>query len=134
MNIFWVFLIGLVTYVLVDMVWLGFVMKDTYQNMLAAYLRYVNGVFTPLWLPGILVWILLVIGLLLLVVLPFHTAPFRIYLLKAALYGLVVYGVYGLTNAAIVAKWPLTLVIYDIAWGMILNIIVATVLYYAMRY
>lgn len=134
MHILLLFLIGLITYVLVDGIWLGLIMRTTYQTMLAPHLRYVDGIFAPLWGPGILVWILLVVGLMTFVLLPFYHESFKVYLLRAALYGLVVYGVYDLTNLAIIAQWPLLITLYDIAWGTCLNILVAAVLYYAIRY
>ena len=37
-----------------------------------------------------------------------------------ALFGLVVYGVYDLTNRAVLEKWPMRLTLADIAWGCVL--------------
>ena len=38
--------------------------------------------------------------------------------LYGALMGLIVYGVYDLTNAATLTRWPLNLILADTAWGM----------------
>lgn len=38
-----------------------------------------------------------------------------------SIYGLVVYGVYDLTNLAILANWTLKLTIVDILWGVFVN-------------
>jgi uncharacterized membrane protein len=37
-----------------------------------------------------------------------------------ALYGLIVYGVYDLTNLAVIEKWSVRMTLADIAWGSVL--------------
>jgi uncharacterized membrane protein len=37
---------------------------------------------------------------------------------KGAVFGLVVYGVYNLTNRALLANYPWSLVVTDTAWGV----------------
>lgn len=46
-----------------------------------------------------------------------------------ALFGLVVYGVYDLTNHAILSGYPLKLVLIDILWGTLLCGALATLLF-----
>jgi len=46
-------------------------------------------------------------------------------LLRGALYGLFTYATYDLTNLATVRDWPVGLAFVDIAWGMLLNAVVA---------
>ncbi|MDD3679683.1 MAG: DUF2177 family protein, partial [Candidatus Shapirobacteria bacterium] len=72
------------------------------------------------WPSAILVYFLIPLGLLLLV-LPKTNGVWFWGLFWGAFYGLVVYGVYDLTNYAILADWTLKLTIVDILWGMSLN-------------
>lgn len=49
---------------------------------------------------------------------------------RAFLFGIVIYGVYEMTNAAIIKNWTIDLVIIDTLWGGILYAtIIATVLF-----
>ena len=44
-------------------------------------------------------------------------------LLWGALYGIVVYTVYDMTNYSLVRDWPLSVSLIDICWGGLLNAI-----------
>ena len=46
-------------------------------------------------------------------------------LVKAALFGLITYATYDLTNLATVKDWPLVITIVDLIWGMVLTTIVS---------
>jgi len=46
-----------------------------------------------------------------------HTPQVYALFLWGALYGLVLYGVYDLTNYAVVKGWPLTITVVDMLWG-----------------
>jgi uncharacterized membrane protein len=48
-------------------------------------------------------------------------------ILRAALFGLVTYATYDLTNFATVKNWPLLVTVVDLAWGTSLSIIVSWV-------
>jgi uncharacterized membrane protein len=106
---------------LIDLVWLGLIMKHFYQAEIGELARREAGVLTPRWPAAILVYLLIPAGL---VIFARPAMGPDASLAKAffwgALYGLVVYGVYDLTNRAILDKWPLRLTIADIAWGCVL--------------
>ena len=51
-------------------------------------------------------------------------------LVFGALFGLVTYSTYDLTNLATLKDWPLTVTIADLAWGMILSALVSVIVYY----
>ena len=46
--------------------------------------------------------------------------------LRGALFGLVAYATYDLTNQATLRGWPLAVTLVDLAWGMALTAIAAT--------
>jgi uncharacterized membrane protein len=50
-----------------------------------------------------------------------------------ALYGLVVYGTYDLTNYSLVKDWPLTITLVDMAWGTFACATVSTWMYWLNR-
>lgn len=121
-------LLGLITFVIVDLVWLGFLMRDFYAKQLAGKLRMANGAMAPQWPAAVCTWFLLVLGIYLFVL------PQSSSLMQAigfgALYGFIVYGVYDLSNYATLAGWPLEVVVADMLWGCVLNGLIAGVMYY----
>jgi uncharacterized membrane protein len=114
-------------FVVLDGLWLGLVMKDFYRTQLMPIGRMSDGGFAPLWLPAIAVYVLLGIGIAVFVV------PRASGVLGAAglgaLFGLVVYGVYDLTNYATLAQWPAIVTVADIAWGTFACATVAAIVF-----
>ena len=124
MNIsqfFKLFAVGFPALIVADLIWLGFIMRNTYHTQLAHIARLSDGSLQVNWLAGLLVWALIVIGAIVLV-LP-HVQPLSLVngFLWGAFYGLVLYGVYDLTNYALLAQWPLSITFIDIAWGAFVN-------------
>jgi len=115
------FLIGLPVFAVLDFIWLGLIMSRFYQDQLGSLGRYVNGSLQPVWISAILAYVFLVAGLVIFVIGPFIGKEFGWDLfLWGALFGLIVYGIYEFTNHAIVANWPVGLVIVDTLWGCLL--------------
>lgn len=108
------FLIFLPIFLGIDLIWLGKISKSFYDKQFQAFERTLN------WPAAILVYILIPLGILLFVLPKASGNPF-LGLMWGAIYGLVVYGVYDLTNLAILANWPLKLTIVDILWGITVN-------------
>lgn len=106
---------GLLTFVVLDGLWLGVVMTDFYVSRLLPIARVTDGQFTPLWPAAALVYVLLAAGIALFAV------PRAETLLQAAgfgfVFGLIVYGVYDLTNYSTLERWTATLMLTDMAWG-----------------
>ncbi len=50
-------------------------------------------------------------------------------LLRAALYGLITYATYDLTNLATLKDWPVVLTVVDILWGVTLSTLVSLASY-----
>ena len=69
---------------------------------------------------------LFIVGVLVFVVLPgLKENALPVTLIKAALFGLITYATYDLTNLATVKDWPLIITIVDLLWGMVLTTIVS---------
>jgi uncharacterized membrane protein len=114
MKLKWLGVYGLMLLVLLalDAVWLGAVARGMYArelgHLLAPAVR---------WGAAALFYLLYVAGLLALVVAPGRAAPSAEVAWRGALFGLVAYATYDLTNLATLAGWPLSVTIVDLAWG-----------------
>lgn len=108
------FIIFLPIFLGIDLIWLGKISKSFYDKQFQAFERTLN------WPAAILVYILIPLGILLFV-LPKTSGNPLLGLMWGGIYGLILYGVYDLTNLAILADWPLKLTIVDILWGISLN-------------
>jgi uncharacterized membrane protein len=102
----------LVTFLAIDAVWLGLIAKDMYRrelgHLLAPNVR---------WGAAIVFYVIYVAGLLILVVLPHQRSPLLTVAALGALFGLVAYATYDLTNLATLTRWPLSVTLADLAWG-----------------
>ena len=108
------FSVSLITFLILDAIWLGFVARNFYAKYLETYLTE-----NVIWLSAIIFYLIFNVGLLLFVILPsIEKNSYSILILYSLLYGLVTYATYDLTNYATIKDWPLTLTIVDIIWGM----------------
>jgi len=111
----------LVVFFAVDMIWLGLVAKAFYRSHLG-YLMTAN----PNWLAAIIFYLLFVVGLLVFVVMPgLKDNSLGTMLLHAALFGIVSYSTYDLTNLATIKDWPVIVTVADLAWGTFLSVVVS---------
>jgi len=104
----------------IDMLWLGFVARSFYQKHLGFLMAP-----TPNWTAAIVFYLLFVLGILFFVVVPgLQAGSLKTTLLRAALFGLITYATYDLTNLATLQDWPVFASLVDIAWGMVLCVLV----------
>jgi uncharacterized membrane protein len=87
MHLLKLFAIVLPVFLLIDLLWLGVVMKGFYSQELGELARRQGAALAPRW---------------------------------GAVFGLVLYGVYDLTNLALLEKWTVRMTIADIVWGGVL--------------
>jgi uncharacterized membrane protein len=107
-----VFGLTLVTFLAVDAVWLGVVAKDMYRQQLGHLLAP-----TVKWGAAGAFYVLYIAALLVLVILPNLESPWLRTVALGALFGLVAYATYDLTNLATLDRWPLAVTLADLAWG-----------------
>ncbi len=109
---------------LIDMVWLGFIAKNFYQAKLGYLLGPIN------WPAALLFYFVYIVGILIFAVVPaLVVGSLSKALILGALFGFFAYATYDLTNYATVKDWPLSVVIVDIMWGIVLTGSVATLSY-----
>jgi uncharacterized membrane protein len=105
----------------IDMVWLGLLARTFYRKHLG-FLMAPN----PNWLAAIIFYLLFIVGILVFVVLPgLESGSLRDTLLRAALFGLITYATYDLTNLATLKDWPVTVTVVDMIWGTVLSVMVS---------
>jgi uncharacterized membrane protein len=113
----------LLVFLAIDMVWLGLVARTFYRTHLG-FLMAPN----PNWLAAGAFYLLFVVGLLVFAVVPgLEGDSLRNTLLRAALFGLIAYATYDLTNLATVKGWPLLVTVVDMLWGTALSAAVSYV-------
>ncbi len=109
----------------IDMVWLGLVAKNFYAKQIG-YLMKTN----INWTSAVLFYLLFIVGLVLFVVMPaLEKHSWQHAILFGALFGLISYATYDLTNLATVKDWPLLVTVVDLIWGMVLAGSVSTLSY-----
>jgi uncharacterized membrane protein len=117
------YLATLIIFLTVDLVWLGLVARPCYEQQLGVLL-----VPTPNWVAALAFYLLFNVGLLVFVVGPsLPTNSLTPTLLRAALFGLVTYATYDLTNLATLKDWPLLITVVDMLRGTSLSVIVSLV-------
>jgi uncharacterized membrane protein len=110
--------IGTVVFVAIDLCWIGVFANTFYKTHLGSLARRSGDSLTPLWTPAIFLYLLIVTGLVVFVLPRVGAdAPLWQTFAYGAVFGLVGYGIYDLTNYATLNNWPLTLTIVDMVWG-----------------
>ena len=116
----------LVVFCVLDFAWLGFVAKSFYQSEVGSLM-----LPKPNLVAAAILYVLLAAGLVVFAVLPAESLGRAA--MAGAFLGLVVYGVYDLTNLAVLSGWTLRLALVDMAWGTVASAAAASVGYLAGR-
>lgn len=117
------FIIAAAVFGALDALWLGLIANRFYKSQIGYILA-----DKPNMVAALIFYAIFIIGLVVFVINPSDTV------LKAlgmgALFGLVTYATYDLTNQATLAKWPITITVVDIIWGISASAITAVVTKY----
>ncbi len=124
------YLAVLIAFFAIDMVWLGLAARGFYREQLGFLLAP-----NPNWLAAIIFYLLFIAGILFFVVIPgLEADSLRATLLRAALFGLITYATYDLTNLATIKDWPLLVTVVDMIWGVVLSVSVSYVGFWAGKW
>lgn len=129
-NIVFSYLITFVIFLIIDMLWLGFIAKDIYEKYLGDFLSdNIN------WTVVFVFYIIYVLGIFLFAIHPSISKKSAYSaILLGALFGFFTYTTYDLTNLATLKNWPLPIVIIDIMWGTVLSSIVSLSGFYIIKW
>lgn len=119
--------IAATVFVAIDMLWLTVIAKDFYKQQLGKLLAEKASLA-----PAVIFYMLFIVGLVVFVIKPGLDAPISTTMWRAALFGLVTYATYDLTNQATLKNWPQIITVVDLIWGVMISTIVcvATVTLY----
>ena len=124
---FYAYAAALLVLGLLDGLWLGWVARDFYRrevgDLMAAEVAKI---------PAAIFYFAYPAGLLALALNPLP-ANATAAMARAALVGLVVYGVYDLTNMATLRHWSLKLALVDVAWGVLVSAVAGTAAWFALQ-
>lgn len=118
--------IALPVFLAIDMIWLGVVAKNFYRAQIGMLMKPdVN------WAAVIIFYLIFIAGLVVFVIAPaIEKGSWTHAMLFGALFGLVCYATYDLTNLAIAKDWPLLVTVVDLAWGATLAAFISSVTYF----
>jgi len=124
-QIIYLYLVTVPVFFIIDMVWLGVVAKDFYQQQLGYLMGPVN------WTAAIVFYLVYIVGILLFAVYPaLQEGSLMKAVIFGALFGFFTYATYDFTNLATVKDWPFLVTVVDVMWGTFLGGSVAAVSYY----
>lgn len=123
------FVIALPVFFVIDMIWLGLVAKGFYREQIGALMKSdVN------WVAAVIFYLIFIAGLVVFVITPaVEKGSWTHALIFGALFGLVCYATYDLTNLALAKDWPLLVTIVDLIWGAVLAASVSTLTYFIVN-
>ena len=104
-------IVTLLLFTLVDLVWLVRVAPKLYRK----YIGHLMGDRVNLVGAG-LFYIVFIVGLVYFVIGPNINDPLMAFV-SGAMFGLVTYATYDLTNLATLKAWPVTITVIDLIWG-----------------
>ncbi len=116
-----------VVFLLVDLVWLVKISPRFYKKNLGHLMaEKVN------YAPAIIFYFIFIIGITLFVIGPAYVGgrDWVFAIVYGAVFGLVTYSTYDLTNFATLKKWPLNVTLADIAWGTFLSTATSVAVYF----
>lgn len=119
------YLVALPVFIVLDLLWIGVVAKSFYHSQIGELLRP-----DVQWGAALIFYLLFIAGLVVFVIAPAATKHSLWHaLMFGALFGLVCYATYDLTNLAVAKNWPLLVTIVDMVWGAVLAASVSGVTY-----
>jgi len=119
------FIIALPVFFVIDMAWLVLVAKKFYQEQIGFLMKPdIN------WFAAIFFYVLFIAGLVIFVISPAVEKHSWVHaILFGALFGLISYATYDLTNLATMKDWPLLVTIVDLIWGTVLASSISLITY-----
>ncbi len=129
MHIIITYFATLVSFLILDGLWLGLVARNFYKTHIGFLMSE-----SPQWWAAILFYALYVGALSYFVVTPHLSDSVLRIFLNGAFLGLVAYATYDLTNQAVVKNWPLVVTVVDLAWGAFLSGAVSVIAVMIVRF
>ncbi len=122
---FKLYFIALPTLLALDALWLGVITRNFYKEQIGFLMKTnVN------WTAALIFYVLFIVGLVLFVISPaLANGSWTQAILMGALFGLITYATYDLTNLATLKDWPLLVTVVDLIWGAFISAAVSVATY-----
>ncbi len=123
------YLATLVVFIVVDLIWIAFVVIGMYEREIGQMLLdSPNGATAAVFYLGYIA------GVLLLASVPaIDKRSWKTAAINGAVLGAIAYGTYTVTNYTVLTGWTMTLVVTDIVWGAFITALCGVVGYVAAR-
>ncbi len=108
--------IGLAIFMVMDLVWIGTAAVGMYQSELGDLIVLGNEMTGAQIVSALATWFLLILAILFFAV-PHAKEGSKYALYWGALVGFLIYGIYDLTNYAVLQGWSFKVVVIDMLWG-----------------
>jgi uncharacterized membrane protein len=123
-----IYSVTLVTFVVVDMAWLGTMASRFYKPLIGDIAM--AGVSLP---PAVLFYAIYPVGLMIFAIEPaLRAGSWLIALIYGALFGFFTYATYDLSNQATLRNWTFTLTAVDVVWGTFLGALASAVTFWVV--
>lgn len=119
------YLVGLVTFLALDLVWIGLLANRFYKRELAAIARMDGDDFAIRIAPAVVLYPLIILGLQVFALPKAAGGDVAGAALWGGLFGVIAYGVYDLTNFATLTDYSLRMTVVDMCWGFVLSAVTA---------
>lgn len=125
------FFIIMISMVIIDGIWLAVMFKRFYDYHIGTLLKESVALY-----PAVIFYVLYGVALNVLVVLPAlrNNTGYLELLMLGALFGMVTYGTYDLSNQATLKNWPWIVTVVDIAWGSVMAGLISVISTFTTRY
>ena len=126
MRYLYLYIITFVVFLAIDFIWLNFIAKNIYATKIGHLLAE-----NPKLFPALIFYLVFIVGVIIFAVLPGYEAQ-NIWktVMLGALFGLLTYSTYDLTNLATLKNWPISVTIIDLIWGTSISTVTSVAGYY----
>jgi len=123
------FLVAFAVFLGIDMLWLTIIASKFYKSQIGHLMA-----DKAKLLPAAIFYLLFIAAMIYFVIVPAleHQNLTRL-IISAAIFGLVTYATYDLTNMATLKDWPLLVTVVDIAWGTFISLAVSLITYFIRK-
>lgn len=126
MKYIYLYLLTFIIFLAIDFVWLNFIAKNMYSQKIGHLLAE-----NPNLIPALIFYLIFIVGVIVFAVLPgYSNESITKAILLGALFGLLTYSTYDLTNLATLRNWPISVTIIDIIWGTGISTVTSVAGYY----
>lgn len=121
----------LLSYLILDYLWMGFVVGDVYLRLIGPIARLQDGKFDVFIPSALVVYFVMTFALWFFVLR--NASDLKTATLHGLILGFCLYAVFDFTNHALLKNYPIQFLAMDLIWGSVLNAVVAAIAFKAFK-